>query len=45
MEEVRKVLKRSSMKKKSSRKLFRKTVDQTHMFNKQMGLKRGGIRM
>ena len=39
------MLKRRAMKKKSSRKLFRKTVDKTHMFNRQMGLKRGGIRM
>lgn len=39
--------KRSSMKSRTSRKLFRKTVDLTHKFNKQSsaGLKRGGIRL
>ena len=39
--------KRSSMKRKTSRKVFRKTVDRTHKFNMQSkaGLKRGGIRL
>lgn len=39
------MLKRRRMKPKTSRKLFKKTVDKTHMFNRQAGLKRGGIRM
>jgi len=38
--------KRSQMRKSTSRKLFRKTSDQTHMFNKTgAGLKRGGTRL
>lgn len=39
--------KRSKMKPKTSRKVFRRTVDKTHKFNTQSsaGLKRGGIRL
>lgn len=38
--------KRFPMKKSKSKRLFRKTSDQTHRFNKgRAGLKRGGVRL
>jgi len=38
--------KRNKMRKRVSRKIFSKTADRTHMFNKERpGLKRGGIRL
>lgn len=42
-----KLQKRSTMKGKTSKKVFSKTVDRTHKFNKKTsaGIKRGGIRL